>query len=156
MKRLFYLIIILGVSIGFYSCESMDLDPMSSLTTGNWYKTVDEIEIGVNEAYRMGEGWQKDYWADEDYMSILTDDANWRDDIDFYKGGTMTSEEGYTGRKWDGFYQLISRMNNVLAAAEALREGGETSQRLAQLIGEIHFSGRMLTRNWFFSGATFP
>ncbi len=139
MKRLFYLIIILGVSIGFYSCESMDLDPMSSLTTGNWYKTVDEIEIGVNEAYRMGEGWQRDYWADESYMSELTDDANWRDDIDFYKGGTMTSEEGYTGRKWDGFYQLISRMNNVLAAAEALREGGETSQRLAQLIGEIHF-----------------
>ena len=69
MKRLFYLTIILGVSIGFYSCENMDLDPMSSLSTGNWYTTVEEIEMGVNEAYRMREGWQKDYWADEDYHS---------------------------------------------------------------------------------------
>lgn len=139
MKRLFYLTIILGVSIGFYSCENMDLDPMSSLSTGNWYTTVEEIEMGVNEAYRMREGWQKDYWADEDYQANFTDDANYRDEISSYKGGTMNSEDGYVNRKWDGFYQLISRMNNVLAAAEALLEKGETSEKLQQLIGDIHF-----------------
>ncbi len=139
MKSIYSFILLLVFSIGFYSCENMDLDPLSSLSTGNWYKTVDEIEKGVNEAHRMGEGWQKDYWADEDYQAQLTDDSNWRDENGFYKSGLMTSEQGYPGRKWDGFYQMISRMNNVLKAAEALKANGESSEKLAQLIGEIHF-----------------
>jgi hypothetical protein len=135
MKRLFNLIIILGISIGFYSCEDLDLDPMSSLSTGNWYQTVDQIEKGVNLGYRM-EGY---YWDDTQYFTDLDDNQTWRESVGFYKGGTMTSEEGWTGMWWDRFYQGISRMNNVLAAAEALLENGDTSEKLPRLIGEIHF-----------------
>ena len=139
MKSIYSFILLIGISIGFFSCENMDLDPLSSLSTSNWYKTVDEVEKGVNEAWRMGEGWQKDYWSDESIFENFTDDANWRYDQGIYKTGQLNSEEEYIGRKWDAYYQLISRMNNVLKAAETLKENGETSEKLAQLIGEIHF-----------------
>jgi hypothetical protein len=135
MKRLFYLITVLGVSMGFYSCENLDLDPLSTLSSGNWYQTVDQIEKGVNLGYRM-EGY---YWDDTRYFTDLDDNQTWRDETGYFKGGMMTSEEDYTGMWWDRFYNGIFNMNNVLVAAEALLEKGETSDKLPQLIGEIHF-----------------
>lgn len=63
------------------ACHDLNLNPLSSGSTGNWYSTENEVEMAVNELYKYEfwpeDGQQQGDWSD-DYIcrSTLTDFDN--------------------------------------------------------------------------------
>ncbi|HSF56216.1 MAG TPA: RagB/SusD family nutrient uptake outer membrane protein [Algoriphagus sp.] len=125
-RRILYILLL---SFLFNSCADLDLTPDTGISTENFFRNLQELEIGLNALY------EKKLWKiDEDW---------WTDDM-FHRGGpatnaistaTLNSESGLSGVYWVDLYDGIKRANTVLQAIEPLR-GIESEVELNRIEGE--------------------
>lgn len=113
MKKLQFLIVA-SVMILMSACtKDLDKQPLSAVTSGNFWQTESDAEKAVNNAYR--------YLSDVDnqaFISCATDDSyswsNWPSDIQYAGNGSATSTTGAFNSYWQHYYQAIAAANDVL------------------------------------------
>lgn len=134
------------ITVAFYlnACADLDLTPKTGISTENFFRNLQELEIGLNALY------ERRLWKiDEDW---------WTDDM-FHRGGPATnpistaninSESTLSGAYWIDLYDGIKRANTVLQALENLR-GSENENELNRIEGEArairaYFYGILVTK----------
>ncbi|HEX9509260.1 MAG TPA: RagB/SusD family nutrient uptake outer membrane protein [Puia sp.] len=141
-KFLYFLLIAGGLVIVAGCNKTIDKTPISSLTTGNFYKTATDAESGLVGAYN---GLYQQYYI-WDYMT--NGDAQ---SDNCYAGGnnpdnfsidnfSLTPLNGNITRDWQGLYAAIANANAVLDNVPAIQDpvwNGTT--RKAQILGEAKF-----------------
>lgn len=141
LKRICYILL---TSMALQSCTELDLTPDTGISTENFFRNLQELEIGLNALY------EKKLWKiDEDW---------WTDDM-FHRGrpstneistATLNSESSLSGVYWTDLYDGIKRANTVLQAVEKLR-GTENESELNRIEGEArairaYFYGVLVTK----------
>ena len=104
MKRLFILLLICGT---IQSCVKLDLNPLSESATGNFYSDQTELEMAVNDMYRLA-FWQN---SNEEYSDDLWNRGSGGNAITY---GTLGAEDGSVETFWDNAYKVIGRVNVFL------------------------------------------
>jgi hypothetical protein len=111
MKKIF---LILLVSAGLTACHKLNLSDPSSPSTGSFYSNQTELELAVNDLYRLP-FWDNNYGRGND--NELYSDNEWHRAqlTNAVIGGTMTSEDGSVQTYWLNCYKAIARANSFLA-----------------------------------------
>jgi len=111
MKRILLIIII---AAGFSACHKLDLSDPSSPSTGTFYSNQTELELAVNDLYRLP-FWDNNYGRGND--NELYSDNEWHRAqlTNAVIGGTMTSEDASVQTYWLNCYKAIARANSFLA-----------------------------------------
>lgn len=105
MKKLVYL---LAVSAGLSACQSLDLDPLSEASTGTFYSNQTELELAVNDLYRLT------FWGNDN--ELFSDNEWHRGQLtNAVIGGTMNADDGSVQTFWLNAYKAIARANSFLA-----------------------------------------
>lgn len=103
-KLIFVLLIALIIS----SCNKLDLTPPSEPSTGNFYSNQTELELAVNDLYRL------DFWGNDNEQ--FTDNFWHRGQLgNAVTFGTMNSEDATARDYWLLCYKAIARVNTFLA-----------------------------------------
>ena len=121
MKKIFNIAICAAaLTIGASSCADLDLNPLSSASSENWYSSSDEIRISLNDLYRTYlYGMHVEYWTDR-----RCDDWAQRDQVYEICNGSVTSSTSTYITYWENSYKGVSRCNRVIEAIE--KAGKET------------------------------
>lgn len=139
LKNIAMLCVIAFINQGCGS-DFLDLEPISSSTTGNSYKTEDDIEAALVAVYNSLHN--EFYTWDNVLMGDVRSDncyAGPPDDVDIwaYDQLTIASKNSRIFNNWRDFYRGISRANVVLDKIEGIEELSNT--RKHQIIGEARF-----------------
>lgn len=114
MKSNKHILIIVLSSIFLWSCNDLNLNPLSEGSTNNWYNNEVEINMSVNDLYKSA------FWG--------TDAPDWTDDwinrevLTPITSATINGEWGTITTIWANTYKAISRANtliNNLSSGEA-------------------------------------
>lgn len=113
MKRHLY-IIISGIMV-ISSCHTLDLNPLSEPSTGNFYSNATELTIAVNDLYRI------DFNGNdlEDYSDNYWNRATGGNAVTY---GTMASDDGTVLTYWTNCYKAIARANTILGNLDKAKE----------------------------------
>ncbi|MDO6738207.1 RagB/SusD family nutrient uptake outer membrane protein [Wenyingzhuangia sp. 2_MG-2023] len=106
MKKFIFLFGIISI----ISCSELDLNPLSSGSSENWYSNQIEFNLALNDLYR-------DYpWAIEVSYRTERYSDNWNQRLSLYSypGGTISSDWSDAGSNWVNFYKGISRANSIV------------------------------------------
>lgn len=103
-KKYIYVVFLL---LGLSSCYKLDLNPLSEATNENFYRNQTELEMAVNDLYRI------DFWGND---SELHSDNEWHRAqlTNAVIGGTMDAEDGNVRNYWLVCYKAIARVNSFL------------------------------------------
>lgn len=136
MKRIiFYFFIVLCYV--FASCsKDLNTQPLDSVSTGNYWKTVSDATKAVDNAYR--------YLGDVDnrmFLSCATDDSyswsNWPSDVQYAGNGSATAGTGIFDHFWQSLYQMIAAANDVIDNID--NDAALSAAQNAQLKSEARF-----------------
>ena len=133
-------------SLSLVSCHDLDLNPLSSGSTGNWYSSAKEIQMSVNKLYDMT------YWRQEgDNQTDWSDDTVYRDALTAFENGTINSEDWIVGLHWRTNFQMISYANGIINTYQKALDRGANKAEVMQYVAEAHFFravayGRLITR----------
>jgi hypothetical protein len=113
MKKHLYILVAAVLVIG--SCHTLDLNPLSEPSTGNFYSNATELTIAVNDLYRI------DFIGNdlEDYSDNYWNRATGGNAVTY---GTMASDDGTVLTYWTNCYKAIARANTILASLDRARE----------------------------------
>ena len=107
MKFLRY---IFAVSIlGLSACHKLDLNPLSTPSTGNFYQNQTQLTLAVNDLYRQPfigndqEGFSDNYWNRATGGNAVT-------------FGTMVANDATALSLWTNCYRAIARANAIIAS----------------------------------------
>ncbi len=90
------------------SCTKLDLTPLSEPSTASFYSNQTELELAVNDLYRL------DFWANDNEQ--FTDNYWHRGQLgNTVTFGTMNSEDATAQAYWTTSYKAIARVNTFLA-----------------------------------------
>ena len=122
------------------SSDFLDLEPISSSTTGNSYKTADDIEAALIAVYNSLHN--EFYTWDNVLMGDVRSDncyAGPPDDVDIwaYDQLNITSNNSRIFNNWRAFYLGIARANTVLDKIDGVT--GLTDARKNEIIGEAKY-----------------
>ena len=116
------------------ACHDLDLNPLSSASSGNWNSTEEQVEMAVNDLYRVGfwriDGYQRGDWSD-DFFS--------RNILDVFENGTLNSGSSWVSQLWDRQYKAIARANSVINTADRALANGAKPDAIARLVAEAKF-----------------
>lgn len=105
MKKIFSIIMI---AAGLGACNKLDLNPLSEPATGSFYKNQTELELAVNDLYRL------DFWSNDNEQ--FSDNYWHRGQLgNAVTFGTMNAEDGTAQALWSACYKAIARVNTFLA-----------------------------------------
>ncbi|AXY73895.1 RagB/SusD family nutrient uptake outer membrane protein [Paraflavitalea soli] len=105
MKKIFLLILVIT---GLGACNKLDLNPLSEPSTGSFYKNQTELELAVNDLYRL------DFWGNDNEQ--FSDNYWHRGQLgNAVTFGTMNAEDGTAQALWSICYKAIARVNTFLA-----------------------------------------
>lgn len=126
MKK-FYLIII--ISVGLSACNKLDLNPLSEASTGNFYSNQTELELAVNDLYRLV------FWGND---NELFGDNEWHRGqlTNAVIGGTMNADDAAVQTYWLNCYKAIARANSFLANKDKAA-GNTTTAVMLRLEAEM-------------------
>ncbi len=130
MKKL--TILFTAAAFALTSCSELDLYPLTQGSSENWFNSVTEFDMAMNDLYRI-------VWWNEGTENEWTDDYTLRDNPKDVRGGTMTSETGFVQTWWVNQYKCITRANQVLENLDRGREHGLTDAQLLQYEAEARF-----------------
>ncbi|WEK36354.1 MAG: RagB/SusD family nutrient uptake outer membrane protein [Candidatus Pseudobacter hemicellulosilyticus] len=89
-------------------CTKLDLTPPAQPSTGTFYSNQTELELAVNDLYRL------DFWGNDNEQ--FTDNYWHRGQLgNAVTFGTMNSEDGTARDYWVNSYKAIARVNSFLA-----------------------------------------
>ncbi len=89
-----------------FSCNDLDLNPLSEGSSQSWYSNKTEIEMSVNDLFRSV------FWAQDG--DDWTDDWTYRESLTPINNGTINGEWGVLNDLWTLSYKNISRSNTIL------------------------------------------
>lgn len=131
MKKNYIHISCIMILLMMVSCANLDLNPLSSGSSENWYNDESEIEMSLNDLWRP------------DFFPI--DDWSWDDDELSRNGsneitiGTMTSQSSTASARWTALYKAISRSLKILSSVENNPNISISEAKLNQYKGEAYF-----------------
>ncbi len=95
-------------SIGFTGCHTLDLNPLSEASTGTFYSNQTELELAVNDLYRIA------FWNNDN--ELFSDNEWHRGQLtNAVIGGTMNADDAAVQTYWLNCYKAIARANSFLA-----------------------------------------
>lgn len=109
-------IYLLGILLIFTGCQDLDINPLDTGSSGNWYSTQTEIEMSVKGLYR------DDFWPISSFS--WDDDNQERNSLSPITNGTISSEWSSPKTYWDNSYKAIARANIVLSKMDECVEAG--------------------------------
>lgn len=130
MKKILLITNILSV-FTLFSCADLDLKPLSEGSSASWYSTQQEIEMSVNDFYRV--------------TFFTSNDMTWGDDVTArnstskVQNGTMTAEDTTVAERWQNYYRGIARALRILKNMDNARTMGVTETQITQYEGEAYF-----------------
>jgi starch-binding outer membrane protein, SusD/RagB family len=90
------------------ACSKLDLTPLSEPSTATFYSNQTELELAVNDLYRL------DFWSNDNEQ--FTDNYWHRGQLgNAVTFGTMNSEDATVQAYWTACYKAIARVNTYLA-----------------------------------------
>ena len=115
MKKL---LLYIGAGILLLSaCHDLNLNPLSSGSTENWYSTETEVQMAVDELYRY------DFWPEDGQQQTdWSDDYTSRDLLTSFDDGTLNGQNAWVTSLWGNQYKAISRANAVIEIASCYRK----------------------------------
>ena len=120
------------------ACTDLDIDPTSSVGTGNFFQTQKDLEIAVNDLYQSFLfKIDNDEWGDDHFLrgSLTTPITN----------STINSETNFVNFYWKDLYKGISRSTTLLESMSGAEEN--TSP---EVFSRVEGEARCL-RAWFYS-----
>ena len=96
----------LFLSLGLFSCQKLDLNPLSQGSSETWNSDADELIMSSNDLYRDAL-WIKD-------LDDWTDDWIYRDGLTEVTNATINGQTGFVNTNWKNTYKAIARVNTVL------------------------------------------
>jgi len=104
MKKIFF---ILSIAAGVTACNKLDLNPLSEPSTATFYSNQTELELSVNDLYRL------DFWGNdnEQFSDNYWHRGQLGNSVTF---GTMNAEDGTAQALWTNCYKAIARVNTFL------------------------------------------
>ncbi|WP_229216922.1 RagB/SusD family nutrient uptake outer membrane protein [Dyadobacter luteus] len=90
------------------SCHTLDLAPLSEASTGRFYSNQTELELAVNDLYRLA------FWGNDN--ELFSDNEWHRGQLtNAVIGGTMNADDASVQTYWLNAYKAIARANSFLA-----------------------------------------
>ena len=135
MKKI---VLLLTLVFAFYSCDdSLDRLPNDSLISDTAYKTVDDLELGLNGVYS--------FYTNRNiitFSSIFTDESkvggdNGGQQIDLYNQNLVPGEAN-AAAIWNGHYAVIARANRIIAAAASITPSTGDLVRYNNIVGQCY------------------
>lgn len=133
MKK--FKILLIALILFSVGCSDLNLNPLSSPSSENWYTNSTEIEMAVNDLYR------KNFWMilyEYNDPDLWTDDFMARTALGEVVGGTMNGESSPSRSIWTNTYKAIARANTILANLDE-NTGNLSDQVLDKYKGEVRF-----------------
>lgn len=128
--------LVLSLIIGFSSCVDMSLTPLYEGDSDSWYKTVEELDMAVNEFHIIG------YWRDP-----LESSEQWTDNFTYRNinrtdilDGTLNGGQWEILRLWQQDYKLIARANTLLERIHNAEEAGVSADKIRQYKAQAYFA----------------
>lgn len=132
MKKI-YLYIAGGMML-LSACHDLDLNPLSSGSTDNWYSTETEVQMAVDELYKI------DFWPEDgQQQNDWSDDYTSRNHVTDFENASLNGQNNYVTTLWSLQYQVISRANAVIEKSQRAIDNGATEETINRLIAEAKF-----------------
>ncbi len=145
MKKIFSILLMLVLLIGFSSCSKSFLEQTNpnGVSVDNGYKTEADITTGVYGAYQalrssncVGEGAQ--LWTDDRADDVNTTDNQSNNGEPFqFSAFALVPSNSYLQSHWTALYVPISRANLILSIISGIPFTNETTK--TQYIAELKF-----------------
>lgn len=104
MKKTLFLLLLAGAT----GCHTLDLNPLSEASTGTFYSNQTELELAVNDLYRLA------FWGNDN--ELFSDNEWHRGQLtNAVIGGTMNADDANVQTFWLNSYKAIARVNSFLA-----------------------------------------
>ena len=138
MKKKIIFLLLTGALL--YSCNTLDLNPLSEGSSEAWYSNDQEIRMALDYLYDMN------FWnRNPELLSLTprwldswTDDLTNRNQLNPMTNGSLDGNETYVVAYWDRHYQSIASANLILEKLEN-PSASVTESKLNQYIGEARF-----------------
>lgn len=139
MKNLIYILLLSTFVVLLSSCEMLNEDLVSEVSTDSHYTTPSGFEDAVNAAYAP----LRNYYGNnvgaflEEYGTDITQNAG-HGGLRHYNWYTaaLNSEDGIITSVWDSYYEAINITNAAINRAEGIQDMDETLKQTK--IGEVH------------------
>lgn len=115
------------------SCHDLDLNPLSNGSTETWYSTEKEIEMAVNDLYRIA------FWTPDGGTVDWSDDYINRESLSAFENATLNGQDGTVKNLWAVQYKAIARANSVITKGPRAIDAGASKAKVDVLIGEAYF-----------------
>lgn len=123
--------------IAFYGCEDyLDRDPITTITTANFYKTPEDAEVATNAVYiHLKELWRRTMWyigdlQGEDALHGGGGPSDRTDATQFSEFTVIPGNWEGVGECWQKSYRGISKANSVLSEIPKMDIDEEFKNRL--------------------------
>lgn len=124
-------ILLLGCCLSLSSCYDLDLNPLSSASSENWYSNETEIEMSIKDFYRQN------FWTLD--KESKTDDFMYRETLTNVLKGTLNGQDGDVTTLWTNQYKSIARANTILANMDKARALGISEEKVKMFEAEASF-----------------
>lgn len=136
--------LVLGITIASSSCRKfLDQTPVSSTTTGNAYRTADDIEAALTGAYNSFMATNFYQWEIYAHTDVRSDNAycGGSNDVDYYQldMNNVPNTNGSVYRGWTELYAAVARANTVLVNIGHIEDESLNDTRRQQITGEALF-----------------
>ncbi|MCD9574999.1 RagB/SusD family nutrient uptake outer membrane protein [Flavobacterium soyae] len=138
MKKLIYMTLIGGLTLGLFSCQDdfLDLKPQDTFNDASYFKRASDFKSYSTDFYNQLMGWRSPYGGNEiynhmDFSSDLSVYFNFQSDV-----GRGTIAPGSSDNRWNNPYAWIRKANTLLSK-EADYPGNKND--IAQYISEAYF-----------------
>ncbi len=131
MKKAILYSIIISAFLLTSCVKTLDLNPLSQASSGNWYSSTEEIEMVLNSLYVT------DVFYDDVEFG---DDLHRRGNTSDVDNGSLTAEDEYTiNPVWQNLYKAIARSLQILNNIDKVRNTGVPEATISRLEGEAYF-----------------
>ncbi|MCK9160463.1 MAG: RagB/SusD family nutrient uptake outer membrane protein [Bacteroidaceae bacterium] len=129
MKKIIYLLVI--GCIGLTACSDLDLVPLAQGSSENWNTSETEIEMSLNDLYKMS------FWTID--SKKWTDDYTYRETNQAIVDGTLNGQDASVTSLWSNQYKCIARANTVINKIKEGETEGVSQEKLDLLLAEAYF-----------------
>lgn len=123
--------------LGAAACTDLDQEPLSKASSGNFYTSVEALQMAANDGYR-NVFWGKD-GINGYFESDWVGDVVRRETLRDFLGGTLNGQSDYPKNLWSLQYKLIGRANNVINNYKKVLDNGATEKEVMPIVGECYF-----------------
>lgn len=137
MKRLIIYSIFSGLVC--FSCNTLDLNPLSEGSSETWYSNEDEIEMSVTRLFHQ------DFWTDIQMVSnaelkdAFADNYTTRTALTAVTNATINGRTSFVATVWQRAYKNIAAANLIISNADRAA-GTMTEEKIAMYKANAYFS----------------